>query len=42
MVGAKLGFPELERLLVERQGRSSLPAVLICRREVAMLASVSG
>ena len=27
MIGAELGFPELERLLVERQGQVQLPGI---------------
>ena len=34
MVGAELGFPELERLLEERQGQVQLPGIPIRHGEV--------
>ncbi len=34
MIGAELGFPELERLLEERQGQVQLPGILIRQGEV--------
>ena len=35
MVGAGLGFLELQRLLVQRQGQVELPGSLICNGQVA-------
>ena len=37
MVGAELGFPELERLLEERQGQVQLPGSLIATARLFML-----
>ena len=42
MIGAELGFPELERLLEERQGQVQLPGILISQARLFMLPSVSG
>ncbi len=42
MVGAELGFPELQRLLEERQGQVQLPGSLIRRGEVVHAAERVG
>ena len=42
MIGAELGFLELERLLEERQGQVQLPGSLIATARLFMLVSVSG
>ena len=42
MFGSELGFPELQRLLVERQGQVQLPGSLVRPARLFMLASVSG
>ncbi len=42
MFGTELGFPELQRLLEERQGQVQLPGSLIRRARLFMLVSVSG